>query len=429
MYEDPLSVDESGYESMDASFPPTREAGLARLADFVKGGVLDYQRLRNYDRGPSDRANVSTLSPYVSRRLVRECEVLEHVLSEHSYAAVGRFVDEVFWRTYYKGWLEHRPSVWASYRNDVASLIQRLEADPALLERYEAAVSGRTGLDCFDVWVEELAASGYLHNHARMWFASIWVFTLGLPWQLGADFMYRHLIDGDAASNTLSWRWVCGLHTRGKTYLARASNIARCTGNRFNPRGLSASAEPIVETTVHLKRALPIAEVLPAGARYGLLVTEEDCHPESLPLAGRPEFVVAFGADDLRSPLPTSELPRRFIDAAVADALSRAAERFEAVAIFCDYGRIEDALLEACARHDVDTLVTAYAPVGPVAARLASASDRLAEHRIRLIQTRRGYDNRAWPHATAGYFRLKSKIPTLLDRLCEEDSPEQREAS
>ena len=98
---------------------------------------------------------------------------------------------------------------------------------------------GATGIDCFDAWARELVATGYLHNHARMWFASIWIFTLRLPWELGADFFLRHLIDGDPASNTLSWRWVAGLQTAGKTYLATAENIARFTGGRFAPQGLA----------------------------------------------------------------------------------------------------------------------------------------------------------------------------------------------
>jgi deoxyribodipyrimidine photo-lyase len=86
----------------------------------------------------------------------------------------------------------------------------------------ERAVNGQTGLTCFESWVTELVETGYLHNHARMWFASIWILTLGLPWRLGAVFLYRHLLDGDAASNTLGWRWVAGLQTRGKPYPADA---------------------------------------------------------------------------------------------------------------------------------------------------------------------------------------------------------------
>ena len=68
-----------------------------------------------------------------------------------------------------------------------------------------------------------------------MWFASIWIHTLNLPWQLGADF-FKNLLDGDPASNTLSWRWVAGLHTQGKCYLATENNIKKFTNNRFNKK-------------------------------------------------------------------------------------------------------------------------------------------------------------------------------------------------
>ena len=79
-----------------------------------------------------------------------------------------------------------------------------------------------------------------------MWFASIWIFTLKLPWELGADFFMRHLLDGDPASNTLSWRWVGGHpDAAAKTYLARRDNIERFTQGRFAPDGLSSTAEPL----------------------------------------------------------------------------------------------------------------------------------------------------------------------------------------
>ena len=93
---------------------------------------------------------------------------------------------------------------------------------------------GATAIEPFNDWVRELKETGYLHNHARMWFASIWIHTLELPWYLGADFFLKHLLDGDEAVNTLSWRWVAGLHTKGKTYLARASNIEKYTNGRYS---------------------------------------------------------------------------------------------------------------------------------------------------------------------------------------------------
>ncbi len=111
-------------------------------------------------------------------------------------------------------------------------------------------------------------SAGYLHNHARMWFASIWIFTLRLPWVLGADFFMRHLCDGDPASNTLSWRWVAGLHTRGKTYLARASNIATYTGGRFTPQDhdLAAFAPPLTEAAVITRTVLALPAQIPPPA-------------------------------------------------------------------------------------------------------------------------------------------------------------------
>ena len=143
----------------------------------------------------------------------------------------------MYWRSYWKGWLEHHPSVWPDYLEQVRSLLAEAAADDALALRYHAATAGETGIAVFDAWARELTGTGYLHNHARMWFASIWIFTLKLPWQLGADFFLRHLLDGDPASNTLSWRWVAGLHTPGKHYLARPDNIGRFAARRVELSG------------------------------------------------------------------------------------------------------------------------------------------------------------------------------------------------
>ena len=148
------------------------------------------------------------LSPFIRHRLITEQEVLAAVMKTHTTAAAEKFIQEVFWRTYFKGHLETRPFIWTNYRTACKNLVAGLSQDGGLREAYGRAVEGKTGIACFDCWTEELKDTGYLHNHARMWFASIWIFTLRLPWELGADFMYRHLLDGDAASNTLSWRWV-----------------------------------------------------------------------------------------------------------------------------------------------------------------------------------------------------------------------------
>jgi len=218
------------------------DAGRERLSCFLPYAAGAYAKRRNYDLGPNDRSNISALSPWIRNRLLLETDVLSQVLKQHRFEDAEKFVQEVFWRGYYKGWLEQHPEVWLRYSASVNHQLDSIETDAGLAERYDQALSASTGIDCFDAWTKELKSTGYLHNHSRMWFASIWVFTLGLPWELGADFFLRHLLDGDPASNTCSWRWVAGLHTAGKTYLARASNIAKYTEQRFNPEGYEGVA-------------------------------------------------------------------------------------------------------------------------------------------------------------------------------------------
>lgn len=400
-----------------------RAAGLRRLQSFASHAGSRYAKSRNFDFGPERRGNVSMLSPYVRHRLVLEQELVESALELHGFSAAEKFIQEVFWRTYFKGWLEHRPGVWESYRRDVAELIESLENDDALSDRYASAITGNTGIECFDAWVAELLATGYLHNHARMWFASIWVFTLDLPWQLGADFFYRHLVDGDPASNTLSWRWVCGLHTQGKTYLARASNIAKFTDGRFNPAGqLAEDAPSLVETTVHAIQPLPDAETLPAGERFGLLVTEEDGCPDSLLGDHAPTAILGLASLGSRSPLPIGGKAEDFVLGAVRDAVERAGSAFGINGESLVSEDWSSEIVRWATRHQLTTIATAYVPVGPTAELLANASAEFDRHGIRLLQLRRRYDEAAWPHAQRGFFKLKQKIPAILEQLSLSDS-------
>ncbi|TVS10020.1 MAG: DNA photolyase FAD-binding protein, partial [Wenzhouxiangella sp.] len=226
-------------------FAPTRAAALARLADFVPRAGRTYAAERNADSGPGRKHNVSMLSPYLRHRIISEREVIAAVLAEHGPNQAEKFIQEVFWRTYWKGWLQMRPAVWRDFLAERDTDRERVAANSGLARALADAASGRTGIDCFDDWARELVTTGYLHNHARMWFASIWIFTLKLPWTLGADFFLRHLLDADPASNTLGWRWVAGIQTRGKTYLARADNIEKYTDGRYRPTGLAEHADPV----------------------------------------------------------------------------------------------------------------------------------------------------------------------------------------
>lgn len=405
------------------AFTPSRGAGLARLAAFVPAAGRAYASRRNADLGPDDRGNVSVLSPYLRHRLVTEREVLDAVLRRHSLGASEKFVQEVFWRTYFKGHLETRPEIWRRYRKALQGQADAVREGVGFARAYREAVEGRTGIDCFDAWVKELRDTGYLHNHARMWFASIWIFTLRLPWELGADFTFRHFLDGDPASNTLSWRWVAGLHTRGKTYLARPANIAEYTNGRFAPKGLVGEAIALEEADVG--PAMPLRPALaeaPAG-RAVLLVTEDDLHPESLPL-GQAEVAGVFACHAVceRSPFDVSDHVVRFAEGALADALARSEERFGVAGE--KLARLDpDAIARRCGQMGVRRLVTAHAPVGPMAERIADLRARLEYAGIDILEVRREEDSVIWPFATKGFFGLRERIPDLLARLgigCEE---------
>lgn len=388
------------------TFFPTRAAGLAILDAFVARAGRHYAEARNFDFGPEDRSNVSMLSPYLRYRLVTEAEVLAAVRARHTPAAADKFIQEVLWRSYWKGWLELRPAVWTDYLVDVAALESR---SGGWRRDYERALAGQTGIDCFDAWIDELAEHGYLHNHARMWFASIWIFTLRLPWQLGAALFWRHLYDGDPASNTLSWRWVAGLQTAGKTYLARADNIARYTGGRFNPIGLATTADALTAPPPPVPQPLSPMPTAASG-RVGLLIGEDDLAPETLPIGDGAVAAIAwlFG-DHGRSPAVEA-----FVAAALEDAGGRASKRFEAsvtvlpVADAADAGARE--VRDWAQANGLRSLITAYAPVGPGADQLAMISTKLAADDIAISRLRRDWDTAAWPHAQRGVFRISRAI-------------------
>ena len=389
-------------------FQPTRAAGLARLDQFVRRTGQHYARTRNFDFGPQRRSNVSALSPWLRHRLISEQEVLHSVLARHTLSGAEKFVQEVFWRSYFKGWLEHRPSVWRAYQRDLVAQFEALDGTPRLAASYQAAIAGKTGIAPFDAWATELVDTGYMHNHARMWFASIWIFTLRLPWQLGADFFLRHLLDGDPASNTLSWRWVGGLHTKGKTYLARPDNIAKYTDGRFYPDGqLASTAEPLTEPDEHPIVPIRSADLPPTGA-YLLLITEDDVQARTqMPHA--PEAVLGLTATQGRSPESIGTHANNFATGAVENTLG-GGDLLEAN----DWA---PQLIDAANRANVKKIATTYAPIGPVASRLMLARPRLAQAGIELIEVRRPYDDITWPHASKGFFGLKKKIPVILREM------------
>ncbi len=222
------------------NFGTSRASAIENLNRFVDQNLFEYSKLRNFDYGPDNRSNISCLSPYITHGVISELEVIKKSLSKFSFSKNEKFIQEVLWRTYWKGWLELRPNVWTDYLNELKKIREEFKDN----QNYRNAIEGNTNIECFNEWIKELKETNYLHNHARMWFASIWIFTLDLPWQLGAEFFMKHLYDGDAASNTLGWRWVAGIQTQGKNYLASEWNIKKFTNNRFSNIKLNENAPP-----------------------------------------------------------------------------------------------------------------------------------------------------------------------------------------
>jgi len=392
-------------------FPLTRHDALARLTEFLPLAGRAYAARRNHDGGPDGRATTSLLSPAIRRRLVSEAEVAAAAVAAHGFSGAEKFVQEVCWRTYWVGWLQQRPEIWTRWQADVVRMEAMLADDGKWQRRYHQAMAGQTGIDCFDAWVAELVETGWLHNHVRMSFASIWCFTLRLPWQLGAAFFYKHLLDACPASNTLGWRWVVGLQTQGKTYLARADLIRDLSGGRFRVEApLAREATPWPADLI--PAPIPPAPVVRAdpGLRTGLFITSEDTSLETLPLPVTP---VALAATSGIGGAPAA-LKRKQADAMLADGLARAADRFGLAGERLDEGDAVEAMRAWAARHRLAQIITADAPVGPVKDRLDALAPALAGDGVRLVRLRRAWDEVAWPQAKKGFFPFKAAIPKLL---------------
>jgi hypothetical protein len=397
---------------------PTRAAGMARLADFVPTAAR-YAAERNFVRAGHD--NVARISPWLQKRLILEKEVVAAALAEWTFPATEKFVQEVYWRTYWKGWLEQRPTAWTRFTEAVPRLRDGLRGERR--NAWEAACAGRTGIAGFDAWARELVETGYLHNHARMWFASIWIFTLRLPWELGAAFFYEHLLDGDAASNTLSWRWVAGLQTAGKTYLARADNIAHYTESRFAPEPGQLATEAFAITEKPLPKSEAWAEdglwTASAAAgqdeRTGIWLHPEDLAVEEGELSGEKFAAInAAWPAGIAARAGWSEQVTRWTRMALGDGAARAGSRFGAE-VACGVTDDLAAELVGWARDKNLRRVVAYRPfIGPWLSEGMSLERALGAAGVAVTWRRRGWDTELFPHSARGYFPFWERVKKTL---------------
>nr|WP_246462602.1 FAD-binding domain-containing protein [Pelagicoccus albus] len=349
--------------------------------------------------------------------MLSETEVALAALNQFKDGSARKFIDEVFWRTYWKGYLENRPQIWDRYREDLATLRHRnLDSDTL-----DSAINGTTGIRCFDYWTKELIETGYLHNHARMWFASIWIFTLKLPWQLGADFFLRHLLDGDPASNTLSWRWVAGLHTAGKSYLATSSNIDRYTNGRFPvTAGLAAEAETIRDAwpeldAEHHSLAGPPQEIPPASA---LLLLEEDLCDHCLPNCDFASFMGVFPSESYDE-FSISPKVQNFRKEALKLRLQKL-EKTKGVPIHSADTDLTNQVASWISQNGLKHVYYSQPKVGFWSDQWPNIHNAISDAGAEAHPFRLSFENRLFPHATAGFFKFRKRLPALLSELQDE---------
>ena len=374
-------------------FESSRAKAIDKLNQFIEKNLLDYSKLRNFDFGPEKRSNVSCLSPYITHGIITEKEVIQKSLNKFSFSKNEKFIQEVLWRTYWKGWLELRPNVWTDYLVELNQIKSEFKNN----KDYLSAIEGKTKIECFNEWVKELKENNYLHNHTRMWFASIWIFTLELPWQLGAELFMQHLYDGDAASNTLGWRWVAGVQTQGKHYLASEWNIKKFTNNRFNNIKLNENAPPKVSEKTYsiVKQNFANPQDIDQN---NLLVFENNLSLETTDFKNNKfkKVYLVSNKNENRS-IKLSEKVIKFKSHLIKDQ----EQRIKNQSIECEIKDISEV------KNIGENIVGLYPTVG-------ENLDYLNSNNIKLNFLYRKLDQYSWQYCNKGFFNFKNYIPKII---------------
>ena len=370
------------------NFQVSRAGALEQLKNFINSELVNYSSKRNFDFGPNDKSNVSCLSPYISHRLITEYEVAKKVLEKFPYQKVEKYIQEIFWRVYWKGWLELRPQVWTDFIDDLKFFKEE--------DEYKKAINGETKIECFNNWVKELKENNYLHNHTRMWFASIWIFTLNLPWQKGAEFFMKHLYDGDAASNTLSWRWVAGLQTKGKHYVAQSWNISKFTNNKYKDVKLNENALPLTDKREYKLNSL---NLLTEDNNDNLLVFENELNLENRNIKKYKNVYLLFLSNKIRR----LKLEQKVLDYK-SKIINDQKKRFENLHV----------IDEVKFQFTTDE-INSFDVIHPCIGENYSYINAMRKKRnLKLNFILREEDKFSWQFSNKGYFNFKNNIPKIL---------------
>jgi deoxyribodipyrimidine photo-lyase len=379
------------------AFKGSRVNAIEELNQFIENNLSEYYKLRNFDFGPQKRDNTSCLSPYINHGLVSEIEIINKSLKKFSFVKNEKFIQEVLWRVYWKGWLELRPNVWTDYLKELKDIKKTFKNNKDYLD----AIEGKTNIECFNEWVNELKKFNYLHNHTRMWFASIWIFTLNLPWQLGAEFFMKHLFDGDAASNTLGWRWVAGIQTQGKNYLATQWNIKKFTNNRFQNIQINEEAAPKTAEKKYTitEKSFTNPHLLEDKV---LLVFDNNLSMEFTDFKGHnfKKILIISNTNEMRQ-IQLSENTLNFKTLLINDQLNRLKEKSITAEVI-----------------KIDELKNIKEPVYALYPTVGENLDYLQLNELKNIEfIYREIDQFSWQFCNKGFFNFKSYIPKIVTKF------------
>jgi deoxyribodipyrimidine photo-lyase len=264
--EQPNLFNEVEMEHSEVLFPTDYASVLKRIQHIDAG---KYAKTRNFINGA-----VTYLSPYISRGFISLLQIREVVMHDKKMYEVEKLMQELAWREYFQ-------RIWQFYGNGIFNDVKQPQQNVQHRQIPAAVVNASTTIDGIDTGIENLYKTGYMHNHLRMYTAMLTCNVARSHWSMPAKWMYYHLLDGDLASNTLSWEWVAGSFS-SKKYFANQENISKYTGSNQQRGYLAFDYETIanmpiptaLEETVslELKTNLPIAEAIKIDASLPTLV-------------------------------------------------------------------------------------------------------------------------------------------------------------
>jgi len=375
---------------------PTRIEAKKNLTYFIEEKLINYSKLRNFKFDIDDKTTTSNLSPYITHGILSENEVIRESLKKHSYLTSEKFIQEILWRIYWRGWLELRPKVWKNYLKNLKKLKDEFKDN----RKYIQVTEGNSNIECFNDWVKELKESNYLHNHARMWFASIWIFTFNLPWELGAAFFMKYLYDGDTASNTLSWRWVAGIQTKGKHYLAKEWNIRKFTNEKYKKIKINENALPIKENIEYsiINKELKNQKI---EGNKKLLIFENNLFFENSEYNDKIfEKIIIVKNDNRKNSLCKKVI--NFKNDLINDQLNRLNKK----SISCDIINIDD----------IKKIKEDFYIFYPYVGENLDFINLINLTKVNFLY--REIDLFAWQYCNKGFFNFKNYIPKIIQKFC-----------